>query len=192
MIADNRDYVTNIIDTYLRLTDDEISQGIHWYDRARELAIEWANGDVWKGAGVIAAYSPLTPWWRNMELAESTLTTGAVRIDTLKMNAMKASRIMDGEDPLTVLNGPKLRAFASAIADPNTDLITIDSHAHSIAIGRHLFTQQSKLGVKSRREIVAAYAEAAELAGYHVSAFQAMTWVGWRNRHVNKAARKRG
>lgn len=186
------EYVLNIIDCYLRATDDEIQQGIHWYDKARDMATFWADGDVWKGAGVIAAYSPMTPWWRNIELAESTLTTGAVRFDTLKMNAIKAARIMDGEDPLTVLNGPKLTAFASAIADPETDLITIDSHAHSIALGRHLFTQQSKLGVRTRNEIVEAYREAAYLAGYHVSAFQAMTWVSWRNRHVNKSARKGG
>lgn len=186
------EYTTNIISVYLSLTEDEIQQGIHWYDNARALATEWANGDVWLGAGVIAAYSPMTPWWRNMELAESTLRTGAIRFDTLRMNAIKASRIMDGENPIKVLNGPKLTAFASAIADPNTDLITIDSHAHSIAIGRHLFTQQSKLGIRTRREIIEAYREAADLAGYGVSAFQAMTWVGWRNRHLNKAARKRG
>ena len=186
----NRDMVTNIISVYLSLTDSEISEGVHWYDSARDLAKEWSGGDVWKGAGVIAAYSPMTPWWRNMELAKDSLLTGVARTDSLTMNVSKAQRILDGEDVLSVLNGPKLKAFASAIADPDTDLITIDSHAHSIAIGRHLFTQQSKLGVRTRREIVDAYREAAELAGYHVSAFQAMTWVGWRNRHYNKAARK--
>lgn len=190
MIADNRDYVTNIIDTYLRLSPSEIDDGMHWYDYARDKAIEWSGGDVWKGAGVIAAYSPLTPWWRNMELARETLLTNEPRTDAMALSIEKVCRILMGEDVLTVLNGPKLKAFASAIADPDTDLITIDSHAYSIAMGRHHFSQQARMGARTRREITAAYMEAAELAGIHVSAFQAMTWVGWRNRHVNKAARK--
>jgi len=189
------EYVTNIMDTYLRLTEAEIEEGMHWYDNTRALATEWANGDVWKGAGVIAAYSPATDWPRNLELAKSSLELGFARTDALGMNALKAQRILDGEPVLPVLNGPKTTAFASAIADPDSDLVTIDSHAYSIAVGYWVPTSGVPHLRKRRYASFAdAYTEAAGLAGYHVSQFQAMTWVGWKNRHPKSEyrSRKRG
>jgi hypothetical protein len=182
-------YKVNIIDTYLRATEDEIAEGISWYDDTRALAIEWANGDVWKGAGVIAAYSPNTDWDRNLELAKDSLLTGVARTDALGMNVRKAQAILDGNEPLAVLNGPKTTAFASAIANPNSPLVTVDSHAYSIAIGKWTPTSKAKFGIRVYRSISEAYVECAELTGYSVSQFQAITWVSWRNRHPRKGRR---
>lgn len=185
------DYITNIIDCYLRASDDEITQGASWYDDARAMATEWAGGDVWKGAGVIAAYSPLTPWERNLELAKDTLLTGTARTDSLSINVNKARAILAGAPVLPTLGGPKTTAFASAIADPDSSLVTIDSHAYSIAMGYWMPTSKAKFGIRTYRKIASAYTETAQLAGYSVSQFQAITWVAWRNRHP-RSTRKRG
>lgn len=184
------EYLTNIIACFLRATDTDIDDGTHWYDNVRALATQWADGDTWKGAGVIAAYSVNTPWWRNLELAKSSLELGFARADTLTDNALKAQLIIDGAPVLPTLHGPKITAFASAIADPNSSIATVDSHAYSIAKNRHYTTKEAKFGIRTYREIAAAYSEAAELAGYSVSQLQAITWVSWRKRHPNKAAQK--
>lgn len=184
------DYVLNIINAYLMATDAEYDEGVNWYPHKRDLALEWANGDLWRGAGVIAAYSPLTPWWRNMELARDSLITGIARTDTITQSWTKAQAILDGAPVLETLRGPKLTAFATAIVDPATDLITVDSHAYSIAMGKHFFTRQVKMNMGTYRAIANAYIEAADYAGIDGTAMQAITWGSWRNRNFNKAARK--
>lgn len=184
------DYTANILNVYMRASSDEYEHGMNWYPGVHELALNWARGDVWKGAGVIAAYSPLTPWWRNMELAMYSLYHNCPRVDALSNSWRAANRILHGEHTLDVLRGPKVRAFAISIADPDTQSVTVDSHAHSIAIGEHLFTRHSKLNVTTRNDIIRAYIESARYAGIRVSAMQAITWTVWRNEHVNKAARK--
>lgn len=185
-------YLTNIMHSYLSATDDDIKRGIVWYDNTRALATQWANGDVWKGAGVIAAYSPMTPWWRNLELAEESLLTGKANPKSTKTNVDKATRILAGEDVLTVLKGPKLKAFASAIADPNTNMVTVDQHIYSVAMGRHFTTKTAKFGIRVYRAIAADMTEAAQLAGMPISEFQAALWVYWRRTHPNKGAQKGG
>lgn len=184
-------YSTNIVDVYLRATDDDISEGVNWYTEANAFAREWANGDVWKGAGVIAAYSPLTPWYRNMQLARDSLTWGGARTDSLGNSVRAAQRIIEGEHPLDVLKGLKTRAFASAIATAgDTDLVTVDSHAFSIAIGKKTPVKKAKIGVRVYREISAAYVDVADMTGYSPAIIQAITWVAWRNLYFDKATRK--
>lgn len=168
----------------------EIIDGMHWYDNARELATEWANGNVWKGAGVIAAYSPMTPWWRNLELAQESLTTGRASTGSLKLNVRKAQAILDGAPVLPTLNGPKLQSFASAIADPNTDMVTVDQHAYSIAMGKHFTTKNAKFGIRVYREIAQAYRDVAADTTYTPIQVQAITWVVWRNLNWHGTARK--
>jgi hypothetical protein len=186
------DYTANILNVYMRASTDEYEHGMNWYSNAHDLALKWSRGDLWKGAGIIAAYSPLTPWWRNMELAMYALYHNTPRVDTLSNSWQAVNRILHGEHALSVLRGPKVRAFAISIADPNTQLVTVDSHAHSVAIGHHLTTNQSKLNVTTRNDIIRAYIESARYAGIQVSAMQAITWTVWRNEHPNKAARQGG
>lgn len=184
-------YTTNIVDVYLKATESDIAEGIAWYTEAHNLALEWANGDVWKGAGVIAAYSPLTPWYRNKQLAETSLFWGGARTDSLGNSVKAAQRIIEGEHPLDVFKGPKTRAFAAAIAtNGQTDLVTIDSHAYSIAIGEKVSVKQAKIGARLYREISAAYLDVADMTGYTGPVIQAITWVAWRNLYFDKATRK--
>lgn len=175
-------YVDNIIHTYLSGTDDEISEGLHWYDSAHNLALELSPGDVWRGAGVIAAFSPMQKWDINVRNARNAFLTGVASGHTKAMCSV-AQRILDGEPALEVLKGDKTRAFAAAIADPaNSTIATIDRHAHDIAMGRVFNEADRKIGKVLFRAMSDSYVEAANLAGISVAQMQAATWVVWRNR----------
>lgn len=185
-------YAQNIINCYNEATPEEVKEGLHWYDNARNIAFDIAGGDISKGAGVLSAFSPLTPWYRTLELASDSLRIGTARTDTLGNSSRAAQRIIDGEHPLEVLKGLKTRAFYSAIADPNTELVTIDTHAYSIAIGYKITAAQAgkKIPIRLYRTLSHAYIEAAHILDMSPIDVQAITWVHWRNVHVRKQYRK--
>lgn len=173
-------YLQNIIFTYLRATEEELHNGAHWYDRTNALARELSPDDVWRGAGVIASFSPLCPWSRNVTLARNAFATGIASGHT-KQQCLSAQRILDGEHPLYVLKGDKTRAFTAAIADPaNSTIATIDCHAHDIAMGRVFPGKQRNIGKRLFRDIGDAYTEAGHLTGYSTPQIQAITWVAHR------------
>lgn len=175
----------NIMSVYRDATDDERTDGMAWYDGAHALAVELSPNDPWRGAGVLAAYSPLTPWWRNVELATDSLTNdyGLARTDSLPNSVSAAQRIVSGEHPLDVLKGDKVRAFCAAIAEPaNSTIATIDRHAHDVAIGRVCVDSERKIGKRVFRAMSDAYVECAEYLNIGVPQIQAITWVVWRNR----------
>lgn len=175
-------YVRNILHIYTTGPDDLREAGLTWYDETHADALEWAAGDAWKGAGVIAAYSPLTPWDRNKELARTSLFWGGARTESLGNSVRAAQRIIDGEHTLDVLKGDKVRAFAAAIADPaNSKIATIDRHAHDIAIGYQCTDNNRKIGKRLFRAMSDAYVTAAEMAGIGVPQMQAATWCIWRD-----------
>lgn len=184
-------HTRNILKTYRAGSEEQYAAGIDWYSDAHNLAIDIADGDVWKGAGVIAAYSPLTPWWRNIELATDSLNTGIARTDTLGNSARAAQRIIDGEHPLDVLKGDKTRAFCENIAlNGVSDNVTVDVHAFSIAHGTPIPSSQLKMGKNLYREIADSYRRAAARENLMPTQMQAITWVIWRDRYFKKAARK--
>ena len=173
-------YVENIIACYEMGSFDQIRTGATWYDDAHNLAVEIA-GDPWRGAGVIAAFSPVTPWWRTEKIAREAFVTGIATGHTKTMNA-QAQRILDGEFALDVLKGDKVRAFASAIADPHgSKIATIDRHAHDIAMGMVYTDKERKIGRRVFRELSEAYNIAAGHLGFSVAQTQAITWVIWRD-----------
>lgn len=176
-------FTENIISEYLRATDVQVAEGMSWYDDAHALAVELSPGDPWRGAGVIAAFSPVCPWKRNVMLARNLFETGVATGHTSVMCGM-AQRIHDGEFTLDVLKGDKTRAFASAIADPaGSTIATIDRHAHDIAMGERFTDDTRKIGKRVFRTLSDAYVDAATLAGIGVAQMQAITWVSWRVRH---------
>lgn len=177
------EYVQNILDVYARATDEHKAAGMAWYDNANSLALELSPNDVWRGAGVIAAFSPVCPWSRNVKLARNAFETGIASGHTKAMCSI-AQRILDGEHPLDVMNGDKTRAFTAAIADPaNSTIATIDRHAHDIAMGVKHADNDRKIGKVVFRTMSAAYVEAASILGIGVAQVQAITWVAWRDVH---------
>lgn len=175
--------VQNILRTFDRATPAQYAEGMDWYADTNALAVEIASGDVWKGAGVLSAFSPKCRWPRNVMLARNAFITGIATGSTSLFNS-QAQRIMDGAHPLDVFAGPKQRAFCVAIADPENAMIaTIDRHAFDIAMGRIHPENERNITRKVFRELSDAYVSAAEYACVSVAQMQAITWVAWREMH---------
>jgi hypothetical protein len=169
----------NILNVYNRATEEELQAGRDWYSDANALARELSPRDVYRAAGVIAAFSPMCPWNRNVELACNTFASGIATGHTKQFNTF-AQRIHDGEYAFDVLKGQKTRAFTDAIATSGmTDMVTIDRHAHDIAMGK-AFPNNRKIGIKLYRELAFAYSEAANKVNIPPCTLQATTWVTWR------------
>lgn len=131
------EHVENIKNKYRQATPEFKEGGHQWYEKAHETAAKLGRGDVRRGAGVIAALSPLSDWDRNVREAKELTKTGTVKSALLPANVEKARRIHEGEDPEAVLGGHKVTNFFHNIHDPSSPhAVTIDRHAYDIAIGR--------------------------------------------------------
>lgn len=151
-----------------------------WYVMAQGIALELSPNDVWRGAGVLSALSPLKKWDLNVRIARISFSTGIAQGNIGQHNE-KAQRIINGEHPLDVMRGDKTRSFAEAIATGgNGHIATIDRHAHDIAMGQVYTDKTRKIGKRVYRDMAAAYAECAEYTGNSVNQIQAITWVAWR------------
>lgn len=173
-------YSENITAVYGRALDSEREAGMRWYNDAHMLALELSPNDVWRGAGVIAALSPLKTWELNVRYARNAFLTG-VCAGNMPMHNAIAQRILDGEHPLDVMRGDKTRNFATAIATNGTsDVATIDRHAHDIAMAEVFTDKTRKIGKRIYRAMADAYSISAENAGITVNQMQAITWITWR------------
>lgn len=175
-----RRYVRNIIDTYNRATDDQRQRGHNWYPTAHQLADFLSEGNVQMGAGVIAALSANKAWDLNQRLARKAFA-GDVSGHT-RDNLAKVAKIMSGVDPAEVLPmGMKTGNFYRSILDPSDpEAVTIDRHAHDIAVGRPYGDADRGLGAKGRYAVLSlAYRNAAAKLGILPSELQATTWVVW-------------
>lgn len=175
----HRRYVTNIIRKYESATPDQLKRGRDWYWGAHELAAMMAEGDVIRGAGVIAALSPQKAWPLNVTMAQRAFDAG--RADGHVQDALrKVSKIMAGADPAEVLPmGLKTGMFYRLIVDPDDpDAIVIDRHAHDVAVGERYGIKDRGLHNKSRYATLAhAYREAARILEVAPSTVQAVTWL---------------
>lgn len=155
-------------------SDGQAARGAVWYSVAHDLAGIVGNGDVRKGAGIIAALSPRMPWERNVTLAMDA-RNGKVH-GALGASLRKVQAILDGTDPAEVLPmSAKTGYFFANILDPTErESVTVDVWAHRIATG-----DAKSAGPRNARD----YAECAE--AYRVVAreysepanhTQAITW----------------
>jgi hypothetical protein len=178
----------NILSKYGEATPEDLARGRDWYATAHHIATRLGGGDVHKGAGIIAALSPQKDWDINLEGAHHIVRTGTPWRHTTSDNNRKALRILSGEHPNDVLNTPaghKVYSFYRNIVhlnDPN--VVTIDKHAHDIAMGIPPgYRQASKidmgLGERKRYDhFVQAYASATHKSDEELpSTMQAITWV---------------
>lgn len=170
----------NIISVYDGCTPAQRTAGFEWYKRAHELALLLSDGDVVKGAGVIAALSANKSWHMNQQLAASAFggdVRGHVR-DAL----VKVERILLGEAPEDVLPmSVKTGNFYRCIVDPgDAESVVIDRHAHDIAVGEPWGDADRGLSAKGRYALLSlAYRNAAVKIGILPSQLQAATWVSW-------------
>lgn len=163
-------YVSNIIATWNSATSEQLAAGRAWYSVARDIALIIGNGDVRKGAGVIAALSPMTSWSLNVRNATS-LANGET-VGALSQSLTKATRILNGENFADVLPyGSKTWNFAYNIAG-SPDHVTIDRWAIRVAVGY----DKSTVTELQYRILADAYRKAAAEIGESASTVQAVTW----------------
>lgn len=179
-------YCLNIMRCYRRADPTARIANALWYADAQRVALELSPGDVWRGAGVLSALSPMKEWKLNVRIARASFDTGIAQ-GNVGQHVVKAQRILDGEYAMDVLNGDKTRSFAEAIATAgNGKIATIDRHAHDIAMGRVFTDKERKIGKRIYRDMAAAYLECAEYTGESVNAIQAITWVQWKKEKGHK------
>lgn len=181
--------IDNILSVYRAARDEQIAAGMNWYPNAHTFALAIANGDLVKGAGVIAALSPQTQWSLNMTIASRAFVEGFASGQT-GANCAKADRILNGEHPDDVLgwnnpkakSGHKVRNFYRNIVLPTGFEVTIDRHAFDIAVGFETDSKaRGQLGRVGMYDLFAdTYREAASLVGVAPAVLQAVTWSVWR------------
>lgn len=175
-----RRYIRNIIRVYNQADADQKRRGQEWYRTAHELADFLSEGDVQRGAGVIAALSANKAWDLNQRLAHDAFN-GNVHGHT-SANLAKVAKIMAGVDPTEVLPmSAKTGNFYRCILDPDdAEAVCIDRHAHDVAVGRPFGDADRGLSAKGRYAVLSlAYRNAAAKLGISPSVLQATTWVVW-------------
>lgn len=176
-------YVSNIISIWSVATDDEFREGAQWYEQAHQTARMLADGNVKVGAGLLAALSPQTAWWLNVELACDAFEAGRASRHTGDSTS-KANKILAGLDPADVLPmSRKTGQFYRCILDPDdSEAVCIDRHAYDIAVGIPLGDWNRGLSAHGRYKLIAdCYREAARRLEQLPSTIQAVCWVAWRN-----------
>lgn len=180
---ERRYYVRNICAALACASDVQFRQGQEWYPQAHHTAQMLADGDVKVGAGLLAALSPQTAWWLNVELACDAYESGDARRHT-RDSCGKANKIMAGIDPVDVLPmARKTGHFYRCILDPTDETaVCVDRHAHDVAVGVAYGSWSRGLSTGKRYDIIAdAYREAAAWAGELPMVVQAVTWIFWRD-----------
>lgn len=167
----------HIVGMWNKATDDEKEQGKRWYPDAHLVARSLATlaptregkkpsdpdarhpkGDAHLGAGLLAIYSPQTPWAANMHNAARSAHQGSgiggpgsgIMASTHQKNA--ADRVLRGEHYNDVLAGPKIRDFAHLIEHGGDEHpvghpdhqahVVVDRHALSVATGTRLTNEE--------------------------------------------------
>lgn len=193
--------VTNIVAKYYEgmMSPVVAKEGLNWYRDACNWCMTTAyeyDLTYRQVAGVVAALSPGNNWLRNKIDAVNCIVASRsfAGVDGFKsatygkLNKEKAYRIAQGEDPLLVLRGDKVRSFYSNIVSPNgTEDVTVDGHAIHIALGitDEAIDKVPKMNAKLYVKLVEAYKQAAikinscSMAQAQVvpSQVQSVTWV---------------
>ncbi len=139
-----RDMRSNIWSLLMCASDQEIHEGMHFYEGANGLCrlLSSIYGvTIESVCGLYAALSPLNTWDTNVDnvihiLRHVIRSEPFIGVNTTHRNRDKAFRIIKGEDPLSVLRGDKVRSFYRAMVDPsNVDHYPIDRHLINAALG---------------------------------------------------------
>lgn len=161
---------------YSATTDRERRAGAGWYGLARAWVYVMAHlygRPESVVAGVVAALSPRQSWYANRQRARAALETGVA----VGLFSGQAERILGGEPPLEVLQGPKVRAFYRALMGDNSAGV-IDSHMRQ-SIGERPRAFEDRAAY---REGVRALRAAAKRHGVPVCHLQGAIWVRQRGR----------
>jgi hypothetical protein len=179
----------NILRAYVMADDSDINDGIDWYGRALELAIELDPTNPRRAVGIIAVLSPMTSWPMNVRRAREVYATGTT--SGLTNNVRKAERIFNGENPDDVVSGEKVTSFFHNILGDDAR-VTVDRHAIDCAYGKVQTNEERSKAIKSTKArdgygiIRDAYKHVAQIISNETgkvitgAQLQAIVWVYWR------------
>lgn len=175
------DMLANVLRAYDGADESQRLIGVTWYARRREeceAAAEELGIVPEVYAGALAALSPELDFDYNVRAVTELARDGTTRIG-YPANIHKAARILNGEAPLAVLGGNKVRAFFECIADPaGTRAVCVDRHAAAAAGVDYYWVCGNSVGVYAR--VANAYRLAAELRGVRPCEVQAVVWIAYR------------
>jgi hypothetical protein len=174
--------VANILDWYSE-SSVENREAAAWYGRGRAHARRIARSTgvtEARAAGVVAALSPRTQWSVNLRWAEGLLRAAQAGdrhppLVGFGSSRIKAWRIAQGERPLDVLSGPKVRAFYRNLTG-DLEHVTVDVWAMRAA------GFQGSLKGREYDAVASAYREAARILRLRPAELQAIVWVAIRGR----------
>jgi hypothetical protein len=184
MVVFSREFA--ILQMFKSATVEQVSEGFAWYDTARAYAIQLArdyNVSKQAAAGVIAALSPQLSWKKNKEYAriilQGKLDGIKPRSYCLNLNWEKAWKIANGDRPLSVLGGPKVRAFYGNICGKNDRGVTVDVWAKRVA--EPFLADNGKVTTDLHYVTLAtAYQTVADALGMVPRHLQAVCWIAVR------------
>lgn len=183
------DIVKNITDVfeYVMSTADEaeLVAAINWYPIAHAFCAQWAQAfgiETFQFAGIVAALSPQLSWQKNKEQALefcARVRSGQSLVGMMvyPANLAKAVRIFDGENPLAVLGGNKVRSFyRNLMLDESA--VTIDRHACAIALFGLDTSKSGQVSVTDKLYKLLAQAYTDVATRYNVAPYviQSVTW----------------
>lgn len=175
----------NIVDCYRSADSRSLTEGRTWYADAAGIAASLDPIAPTRAAGVIAALSPQTSWAYNVRLARQAYALGQASGHTRLFCSRANAIIRDGCAPLSILGGPKVRAFYALIADPEDGYtVCVDRHAVAVALGRTLTQRERKILERAGAydHVADAFRKAAAELGELPHVVQAVTWCAWRRR----------
>ena len=192
--------IRNLALEALKTNEPRSIESLKWYDYAGQFCAELdRDHGITHGtaAGVVAALSPLQSWQTQVDYTPNILVHGlglvaagqrphpAISLSFFT-NKDKAARILQGEEPLEVLGGDKVRSFYRNLTGDD-DAVTIDRHAIDISGFASKSADTGKLtsGVYSR--ITFAFRTAAHDIGLTPAGIQALTWCFWRECKAGRA-----
>lgn len=175
---------------FRRATPDQLAAGRAWYSEANDIARDQANEfgvTVETASGILAALSPRLGWGPNVMLAERVLShRGTLQRGGLGRSLAQANAIYAGAAPLTVLGGPKTRAFYTSILTAGTEGgAVIDRHAWDMLTG---IRGAKAPTAKQYHAAAKVMHRAAEILDETVHAVQATTWLTWRSKFWSDTA----
>lgn len=151
-----------------RVRPEELKEGRLWYPREREwiLATTPAELELELAVGAYAQLSPRCPWAENRRRFAALVAGEPVR----GLFVERARAILRGEaEP----GGPKVRAFAAALADPErAEEPVVDSHVWRACGG----DPSAKVTPARHREVARILRRLADRVGEHPLHVQAAIW----------------
>jgi len=176
----------NLDNLFNLATNEQISQGIAWYENANNEANKIAkkyNLDVYKVAQVISALSPRNKWKQNILDADKVceayvlgLHPTSIRVCTFHSNKFKSFNILANNVQITN-NSLKTFNFVNNIAYLNNDFLTIDIWHLRACFNNMIKINNATIGRVAYEQIKQLTLKKAAKLGLKGFEFQAILWL---------------